>query len=326
MDTRLAIDQLLYEVAQLVARLATLGHARSLVADLPDRFFFHLANALEGQGLSKKLVADMCGLALRSYQKRLQRLAESRSDAGRTLWEAVFAFLHERGVTKRSEVERRFAKDDDQVLGSVLHDLVESGLVFRTGSGANSVYRAAREGELDQDLGFLDESAEALIWLSIYRRGPVSFEALMAHHRGLEEARLEALLERLLGDGRITATPGERLYRCRQLLLPADPRAPGAAAIVDHVHAVFSTLGIALSLPPGDPQKAWTGGSTYTFEVDLDTPLGAEAQALLPRLRSELTALRASADASPTTPPDATRVLVYCGVTALPPHPGDPSP
>lgn len=336
---RTSIDQLLYEVAQLVARLATLGHARTLLADLPDRLFYHLACALEAQGLSKKIVADMCGLALRSYQKRLQRVAESRSDAGRTLWEAVFAFLYERGITKRSEVERRFARDDEQLLGSVLHDLVESGLVFKSGSGANSVYRAAREGELDPPEHGHDEGTEALVWLSIYRLGPLSFDALLARHRSLDEAHLELILERLLADGRVTAVPGERVYRCRQIVLPADARSPAAAAIIDHVHAVFTTLGTALSLPPGDPLKTWTGGSTYTFELDLDTPLGDEAKGLLPRLRAELTALRQAAEAQriepgtaasthpdgaehPTEPP---RILVYCGVTALTPRPGDSS-
>ena len=102
LNTRLVIDNVLMEVASFVAQLATLRGARSLVADAPDRFFYHLASALEAQGLSKKLVADMCGLALRSYQKRMQRLAESRSDAGRTLWEAVFAHLHERTTATRA--------------------------------------------------------------------------------------------------------------------------------------------------------------------------------------------------------------------------------
>jgi len=167
-----------------------------------------------------------------------------------------------------------------------------------------------------------------LVWLSIYRLGPLSFDALLAHHRGLDEARLEALLERLLTDGRVTATPGERVYTCRELVLPADSSSPAAAAIVDHVHAVFTTLSTALTLPPGDPLKAWTGGSTYTFELDLDTSLGEQAKALLPRLRAELTTLRRAAeDLVPVHAShvrDTTRrVLVYCGVTALPPRSGE---
>lgn len=332
-NAKLVIDPILGALAGLVARLATQGNARTLVADLPDRFFFHLATALESQGLSKKIVADMCGLALRSYQKRMQRLAESRTDAGRTLWEAVFTFLNERGVVTRSEIERRFARDDPQTLGSVLHDLVESGLVFRAGSGATAIHRAASEGELSL---FEDrrEGAEALVWLTIHRHGPIAFEALLQRHRALDEATLEALIEGLLADGRITNDPGERSYRSRQMVMRPGDRSGAAAAIVDHLEAVFMTLGQALSLSPEDPRRTWTGGSTYTFELTPGDALEDEVRGLLGRLRAELTALRERADSAGPSATDAThakgamRVVIYCGLTAVPnelvtPNPGE---
>lgn len=321
MNTRLLIDEVLAEVAGFVATLATLNGARTLLADLPDRFFYQLAMALEAQGLSKKLVADMSGLALRSYQKRLQRLAESRSDTGKTLWEAAFVYLNQRRVVPRGDLERRFANDDPQVLASVLHDLVESGLVFRTGTGPATLYRAADE----RDLALTDpagDGAEALIWLTIYRDGPLDLDALLSRHRGLSPQTLEQHLERLMADGRVTRD-GDR-YLSRSLVMATNEREGASAAIADHLRAVFATLTHALTRAADAPERAFTGGSTYTFDVGLtsrappEADLEAEVEALLPRLRAELTALRQRADTSPSTP--SRRVVVYCGVTVLNPE------
>lgn len=321
MNTRLLIDEVLAEVAGFVATLATLNGARTLVADLPDRFFYRLAMALEAQGLSKKLVADMSGLALRSYQKRLQRLAESRSDTGKTLWEAAFVYLHQRRVVPRGDLERRFAHDDPQVLASVLHDLVESGLVFRTGTGPATLYRAADE----RDLALTDpagDGAEALIWLTIYRDGPLDLDALLARHRGLSPQTLEHHLEQLMADGRVTRD-GEH-YLSRSLVMAPHEREGASAAIADHLRAVFTTLTQAIIRAADAPEKAYTGGSTYTFDVGLASKaspaadVSTEVETLLPRLRAELTALRQRADASPSTP--SRRVVVYCGVTVLNPE------
>lgn len=327
MNTRLLIDEVLAEVAGFVATLATHNGARTLVADLPDRFFYRLATALEAQGLSKKLVADMSGLALRSYQKRLQRLAESRSDTGKTLWEAVFVYLHQRRVVPRGDLERRFAHDDPQVLASVLHDLVEGGLVFRTGAGPGTLYRAADE----RDLALTDpagDGAEALIWLTIYRDGPLGLEALAARHRGLDAATLEHHLEQLMADGRVTRD-GEH-YLSRSLVMAPHEREGASAAIADHLRAVFTTLTQALTRTPDDPRRTYTGGSTYSFDVgpapsDEAPGLEVEVEALLPRLRAELTALRQRADA--LTSSTGRRVIIYCGLTELNPEaPPAPSP
>lgn len=43
--------------------------------------------------MAKKIVADMFGLALRTYQRRVQRLESSATDSSATLWQAVNDFL-----------------------------------------------------------------------------------------------------------------------------------------------------------------------------------------------------------------------------------------
>jgi len=87
-------------------------------------------------------------MALRTYQRHTQRLAQSRTDRGRSLWEAVFRHLEENGVVTREELFRRFRHDDEASLRGVLRDLTESGLVFSSGSGPSSAYRLATADEV----------------------------------------------------------------------------------------------------------------------------------------------------------------------------------
>jgi hypothetical protein len=58
--------------------------------------------------VSRKIVADMFGLALRTYQRKVQRLEESASAGGRTLWEAVVEHLTEVGPVRRDSYQPRF--------------------------------------------------------------------------------------------------------------------------------------------------------------------------------------------------------------------------
>lgn len=67
---------------------------------------------LESQGVSKKVIADMFGMALRSYRQKVQRLGESVTARGVTLWTAVQRFLAERGSTTRAELVTQFQHDE----------------------------------------------------------------------------------------------------------------------------------------------------------------------------------------------------------------------
>jgi hypothetical protein len=74
------------------------------------------------------VVADMFGLAIRTYQKKVQRLTESVTVRDRTLWEAVLERLQSAGAASRRELLDHFDRDDPVVVGSVLNDLVSTGL------------------------------------------------------------------------------------------------------------------------------------------------------------------------------------------------------
>ena len=132
MNARFLIDAILQQSTVLVAQLATSGGLRAPLAHIANEVFLDLARGLEAQGVSRKVGADMFGMALRAYIRKVQRLEGSTTDQGRSLWNAVYRFLQEKGVVTRDDVVRRFPRDDEVVRG-MLRDLTESGLVFTTG-------------------------------------------------------------------------------------------------------------------------------------------------------------------------------------------------
>ena len=67
MNVQLLIDSVVQQVTVLIAQLATSGGARAPVAHIASQVFVDLAHELEAQGLSRKVSADMFGMALRAY-------------------------------------------------------------------------------------------------------------------------------------------------------------------------------------------------------------------------------------------------------------------
>lgn len=126
MNVRLLVDGLVRQTTILIAQLSTTASVRAPLAHVADQVFLDLAREIEGQGVGRKVVADMFGLALRSYQKKIQRLTASATDGNRTLWQAVLEFLRD-GSKSRARIDERFAYDGAREVGAVLSDLVASG-------------------------------------------------------------------------------------------------------------------------------------------------------------------------------------------------------
>ncbi len=66
----------------------------------------------------------------------------------RTLWQAVLDYLKVDGSASRRAVLEEFSRDDPVNVGSVINDLVASGLVSRTGTGDATIYALTRESDL----------------------------------------------------------------------------------------------------------------------------------------------------------------------------------
>src|SRR6478672_787367 len=141
MNAQILIDAVVRQTMVLIAQLSTADGARSPLSHVADEVFIALVRELEHQGVGKKVIADMFGLALRSYQQKVQRLSESATDRGHSLWSAVFDHLRERGVASKADVLRRFVRDDETSVRGILTDLVESGLAYQSGRGDAALYR-----------------------------------------------------------------------------------------------------------------------------------------------------------------------------------------
>lgn len=131
MDTNLLIDAVVRQTTILLAQLATASGTRASVANVANQVFLDLVTELKGQGVGNKVIADMFGMVLRSYHKKVRRLSESATDKGRSLWEAVYSFMHEHETATQGQLMERFRYDDNETVRGVMRDLVASGLVFR---------------------------------------------------------------------------------------------------------------------------------------------------------------------------------------------------
>src|SRR6187431_200948 len=93
MNVQVLIDSIVRQVTVLIAQLATSGGVRAPLAHVANQVFLDLANELETQGVSRKVSADMFGMALRAYIRKVRRLSEAESEPGITLWRAVLEFV-----------------------------------------------------------------------------------------------------------------------------------------------------------------------------------------------------------------------------------------
>jgi hypothetical protein len=173
MNRQVLIDQVVRQTMILIAQLATSGGTRAPLAHLADRVFLDLARELEAHGLSRKVSADMFGLALRSYRRRIQRSSESVTVRGRSLWAAVLDFVPSERLVTLAEVLQRFHLDEELQVRAILSDLCDCGLLLQLGRGVSRAYRAATSEELAA-LEATTDGLSQFLWLLIYREGPLT--------------------------------------------------------------------------------------------------------------------------------------------------------
>jgi len=318
---QLLIDAIFRQTTVLIAQLATSGGIRAPLAHVADQVFVSLAGALEAQGVSRKVSVDMFGMALRAYIRKVQRLGESSTERGRSLWEAVYDHLGAHGVVTRQQVIERFHRDEEALVRGVLHDLAESGLVFSTGAGTRTAYRVATQEELGRLHQFTQDRVDELLWAIIYREGPVTL-ARLCKLGSARATHVEEALERLVEAGRVDRTDGtsESTYGASRFVIPIGAEVGWEAALLDHFHALVRTVCQKLRLAPESAVGDTVGGSTYTLGVWPGHPLRDEVVSGLRRVREEFTDLRARVDEHNIAfgmPDDYEQVVFYCGQSVI---------
>ncbi len=316
MNVKLLIDGIVRQTTVLIAQLSTAAGVRAPLSHVADQVFLSLAKEIEAQGVGRKVVADMFGMALRAYQKKVQRLAESSSFRERTLWEGVLDFITDEGTVVRSRVLDRFQYDGERETIAVLGDLVNSGLIYASGRGAATLYGVTTEAERQRLVLEADAaSVQDMVWGWIYRNPNGSPQDIRRVIRCTDE-QLEAALAQLAREGRVQIEgQGEtRRLQATNFLIRVGTERGWESAVFDHFQAVTSAIGAKLHGGRHYSQHGDTlGGSTLRFQIERGHPYEAKVLGLLSRLRRELDAFwQEVSDYNDAHPIDPTRRVDVC--------------
>ncbi|HVU02830.1 MAG TPA: hypothetical protein VHE30_13815 [Polyangiaceae bacterium] len=328
MNGKLLIDAIVRQTTVLVAQLSTAAGIRAPLAHVADEVFVSLAREIEAQGVGRKVVADMFGLALRTYQKKVQRLAESVTERERTVWEAVLDYVGERETATRDEVLRAFERDGEAEVISVLGDLVGSGLLHASGRGVSAIYGITSDAERKLFARAADaDAASAIAWATI-RGTPGTTTAGLAELLRLDLEETRGAVERLVSDGRVTqdGAGDDAALSAVPLVIPIGADLGWEAAVYDHFRAVASA--IAAKVRRGRTRSAEddvVGGTTLSFRIHPGHPAWDRVRSLLVRVRTDAIALWDEVEAHnvlhPVADDAATLVWFYVGQYLEPDHP-----
>lgn len=317
MHAKILIDAIMRQTTVLIAQLSSTAGIRAPLAHLADEIFLNLSRELEGQGVARKVVADMFGMALRGYQRRVLRLQLAPPEGTRSLWLDLIQILQKEGPATRLELLNRFSTDDPASVGAVLSDLVQSGFVTKTGTGAAAVFALTPEESrklLDQ--GERAETLAALVWLDICRHPRADAREISGRIFAPEEEVARAI-ERLASEQRVRRGDDGALI-AEPFVIPVGAEQGWEVAVFDHFQAVAGA--IAAKLRPGRPQakaEDTTGGATLTFEVSANHPHLEEVRGLLAETRRRTDELWERVEEAnrraPMAEDDVERVVFYFG-------------
>lgn len=320
MESRALIDAIMRQTTLLIAQLATSTGIRAPLANLADQVFLELSREIEQQGVTRKVAADMFGMALRSYARKVNRLRESVSVSEKTLWQAVLEHISTQGTVTRSQVLETFKRDDEAAVVAVLNDLVASGLLYSTGRGRSAAYVTTSRS--DQDALLIERSLETLthlLWLALADPEGLTRKEI-AERFADPPALVDAALAALSRDGRARCDSSgpEPRYFTKQVMIPVGSEAGWETAILDHFNAVCTALVNKLRIGGASAAaRTLIGGTTLSFDLTPNHPHADEVKGLLTRVRGEALEIwrRVAAYNAEHPPPEELleRVIFYAG-------------
>lgn len=316
MTPHLLIDAIVRQTTVLIAQLATTAGVRAPLAHVAADVFVSLVEELKDQGLGSKVIADMFGLALRTYHNRVRRYSESVTDRGVSLWEAVLSFVRQRDMVTRAEVLRRFHADDEATVRAVLKDLVDTGLLFRAGRADRTTFRAAKPEEVVA-LHDGPDTAAQFVRVLLHQQGPLTPKEI-GSQLGLKPEAVQQALEQLTQEGQVRVIAGSdaalSVYQASECVIPYGDERGWEAALFDHYQAMVTA--IAAKVRTGASKAGRddaTGGSTYHFDLCPGHPLEQEILGLLKEARTRASDLRQRAGQAEAATGRTYRVVFYAG-------------
>ncbi len=272
MNVKLLVDAIVRQTTVLIAQLSTTAGVRAPLAHLADQVFLTLSREIEAQGVKRSVAADMFGLALRSYQKedsaRVQQRHAARQDVVRsdTGLRRSQPRLQSRNAApslpqrQRSRGHRRRSR------------LVQSGLLYSTGSGLSTLYGVTTEAERQQFTRRSDVLGLASMALGlVYRASSLSHDELAAQ-LNVPMLEVQEAMEHLVNEGRVEAHEGN--FRAAAFLIDEDAEHGWEAAAFDHFQAVATALANKVALRSQNSEAAkLVSGTTLHFDLTPTHPL-----------------------------------------------------
>jgi hypothetical protein len=292
MDTVRLIDAVARHTTAFIAQLSTSAGLRAPLAHIADQVFLDLSREIEAQGVSRKVVAGMFGMALRGYQRKVQRLTESASQRGKTLWEALVDHLDKHGATLRTDLLARFYADGEEQVAAVLRDLTDTGVVYSTGRGDNALYGLSSDQDRERILlQIRGQKLEVSAWYAIHRK-PHTF-ADLCRLLQVTDTELLPVVEQLLASGSVCATSrdvaADTVLESARFVIPVGDERGWEVAVFDHYRAVLDAIVNKLRLRSVDPDAAkLVGGATLVFDLHPSHPMKREVLGLLERVRDDV--------------------------------------
>jgi hypothetical protein len=311
MDVQLLIEYIVRQTTVLLAQLSTTAGVRAPLAHVADQVFLELAREIEAQGVRRKVVADMFGLALRSYQLKVQRLEDS-ARVEPSLWQRVHSELGTSSL-RRSELLDRLSPAEPKDVAAVLNDLVDSGLAYCSGRGQSAIYGLTSESDRERFRHDSDvEALASMLWLLLATGGSAT-AAELSQRSHASPALFDAAIGQLKEMGRV-AECGEEL-QALSFHIPVGAEQGWEAAVCNHFQAVATAIAAKLTSPRSREDDT-IGGATLMFTVHPGHPHRDEVLGLLASIRQQINALwtRVSTYNAQNPPPEeADKVTFYCG-------------
>ncbi len=312
MNVQLLIDDIVRQTTVLIAQLSTSTGLRAPLSHVADQVFRELARELDAQGVRRKVVADMFGLALRSYQKKLRRLDEGVNLSVGSLWQRIYADLSE-GTATRSRLEQRYKTHAPEQIAATLQDMLQSGLVYSSGKGADAIFGLTSDADRAH-LGAADRQRmlKDLCWYLI-AGGTATTRAALAAELRVDVADIDALVDELVTAGQVTESEGR--FEASRFEVPVGAERGWETSVLDHFRAVTTSIAAKVNRPVAADDDE-IGGGTRTFFIYPSHPDAAEVYALLSETRIKTRELwrRVTDHNAKVAMPDKTdRVTFYFG-------------